>query len=247
MAKLFNEFTNKQGLIVYDGESSADYGMVISEAPSFEAPVRKNTVFNVPGRNGSIVFQEDAFEDVQRNYKVWLTKAGEENFSDSVYGFASWLNSKVGYLRLEDNFEPKIFRLAYFNGGAHITNEMMQYGETTISFTCRPERFYKDGEQALFVSDGVSINNPTKYASKPLIYLEGSGSVTVSISGVSIVASLTDYMYIDCEAMNAYRQTAENKNSSISGSFPTIEPGINAIGITGSVTKCLITPRYYTI
>ena len=72
MAKLFNLGTNKQGLIVYGGESSADYGMVVSEAPAFEAPTRKTTVYNVAGRNGAVIFQEDAWEDVMRAYKVWL-------------------------------------------------------------------------------------------------------------------------------------------------------------------------------
>ena len=41
MAKLFNELTNRQGLIVYGGEASSDYGMVIAEAPSFDQPTRK--------------------------------------------------------------------------------------------------------------------------------------------------------------------------------------------------------------
>lgn len=247
MAKLFNSFTNKQGLIVYGGEASSDFGTVVGEAPAFESPVRKNVVYSVPGRSGSIVFQQDAFDDVVRSYKVWLTDDGNTDLVKNVYGFSAWLTSKTGYQRLEDNFEPDVFRLAYFNGGANITNEMLQYGETTISFTCRPERFLKDGEQEITLTNGMNLNNPTSFASKPLIYIEGSGSITLSISGVSIVADVTDYIYIDCETMNAYRQSSENKNSSISGTFPTIKAGINTIGITGSVTTCTIIPRYFVI
>ena len=70
MAELFNEFTNRRGLLVYGGEASSNYGMVIAEAPSFDKPTRKNTVYNVPGRNGAIIFQEDAFEDITRSYRV---------------------------------------------------------------------------------------------------------------------------------------------------------------------------------
>jgi phage-related protein len=47
--------------------------------------------------------------------------------------------------------------------------------------------------------------------------------------------------------MNAYRLPAENKNSDVSGTFPTIKPGINNIGITGTVTSATITPRFFTI
>ena len=50
MAKVFNMTTNKNGLFVYAGEASSDYGMVIAEAPAFERGKRKTTVYNVPGR-----------------------------------------------------------------------------------------------------------------------------------------------------------------------------------------------------
>ena len=247
MAKLFNIGTNKQGLIVYGGESSTDYGMVVSEAPSFERPARKQTVYTVPGRNGAVVFQQDAWDDVSRSYKVWLADDPNKDLVDQVDAIEAWLNSQDGYQRLEDNFEPDIFRLAYFSGGIGFTNSLMQIGEASLKFTCRPERFYKEGEFPITVINGSKINNSTRFASKPLIHIEGSGSVTVSIEGVSIVASMTDYINIDCETMNAYRLPAENKNADISGTFPTIKPGVNSIGITGTVTNCTITPRYFTI
>lgn len=247
MAKLFNLGTNKQGLIVYGGESSTDYGMVVSEAPSFERPARKQTVYTVPGRNGAVVFQQDAWEDVGRSYRVWLADDPNKDLVDQVDAIEAWLNSQDGYQRLEDSFEPDIFRLAYFSGGVGFTNSLMQIGEASLKFTCRPERFYKEGEIAITVSGGSKINNPTRFASKPLIHIEGSGSITLSIEGVSITATLADYINIDCETMNAYRLPAENMNSVIGGTFPTIKPGVNSIGISGTVTNCTITPRYFTV
>ena len=247
MAKLFNEFTNRRGLIVYGGEASSDYGMVVAEAPSFERPTRKQSVYTVPGRMGDVVFQQDAWNDVARTYQVWLADDAEKDLVDQVDAFEAWLNSQKGYQRLEDSFEPDVFRLAYYSGGIGVSNHIMQYGEATLTFTCRPERFYKSGEQPISVVNGDNINNPTRFASKPLIHIEGSGTVTISCGGKTMSASVTDYINIDCEQMNAYRLPAENKNSQISGSFPTIEPGINTVGITGTVSLCTITPRYFTI
>lgn len=247
MAKLFDMGTNRRGLIVYGGEASDDYGMVVAEAPTFEKPTRKATVYQVPGRNGSIIFQQDAFNDVARVYKVWLTANGDENLATAANAVSAWLISKMGYQRLEDSFEPDVYRLAYYNGGNDITNELTQYGETTLNFVCRPERFLKDGEHPITVTNGDKINNPTKFASKPLIHIEGSGAVTISAGGNTMSATLTDYINIDCDTMNAYRLAAENMNNKISGAFPKLMPGINAIGITGTVTKCEITPRFFTI
>lgn len=246
MPKLFNITTNKRGLIVYNGETSADFGMVVSEAPDFDKSTRKSTTYKVPGRNGDIIIQEDAFEDVPRSYKVWI---GEENgdLTDRVNAFTAWLLSVKGYQRLEDNFEPDTFRLAYYNGGQKVSNELTQYGESTISFICRAERFYKSGEFPISVSNGSKLFNSTRFASKPLIYVEGSGTVTVTIGDKTITADVTDYIYIDCDRMNAYRLPTENKNGDISGTFPTIEPGENVVATTGTITKLEITPRYFTI
>ena len=247
MPKLFTEFTNKQGLIVYAGEASSDYGMVIAEAPAFERPTRKQDVYTVPGRNGSVIYQQDAWNDVTREYRVFLVGDKANDLIDKVDAFEGWLNSCKGYNRLEDSFEPDTYRLAYYSGGDSFSNRLTQYGEANIRFTCRPERFMKEGERPIEVNNGDKINNPTKFASKPLIHLEGTGTVTFSVGGKTISATLTDYINIDCETMNAYRLPAENKNDKISGTFPTIEPGANNIGITGTVTLATITTRYFTI
>lgn len=247
MPKLYDEGTNRDGLIVYAGEASSDYGMVIAEAPAFERARRKQTVYNVPGRNGAVIHQEDAWEDVPRNYKVWLSNNAEQDLVDVVDAFEGWLNSVKGYQRLEDSFEPDVFRLAYYSGGDSFTNILMQYGEATLNFTCRAERFLKAAELPVSVTNGSLLYNQTRYTSKPLIHIEGSGNVTLSIGGKTITANVSDYINIDVETMNAYRLPAENKNDKISGTFPTIAPGNNTVAITGSVSLATITPRFFTI
>lgn len=248
MPKLFDSSTNKQGVIVYGGESSGNYGMVVAEAPAYERPKRKETIYTVPGRNGVIVFQDDAWEDVTREYSVWLAEGDGASLAQKVDAFEAWLNSKKGYQRLEDNFEPDVYRLAYYSGGDGFTNNLTQYGEASLHFTCRPERFLISGETPITVTDGSVLTNPTKYASKPLIHIEADNqTVSVTINGKTITALVSDFINIDCETMDAYRLPVENKNSNISGSFPTIAPGNNTVAITGNASLVTITPRYFTI
>lgn len=248
MPKLFDSSTNKQGVIVYGGESSGNYGMVVAEAPAYERPKRKETIYTVPGRNGVIVFQDDAWEDVTREYSVWLAEGDGASLAQKVDAFEAWLNSKKGYQRLEDNFEPDVYRLAYYSGGDGFTNNLTQYGEASLHFTCRPERFLISGETPVTVTDGSVLTNPTKYASKPLIHIEADNqTVSVTINARTITALVSDFINIDCETMDAYRLPVENKNSNISGSFPTIAPGNNTVAITGNASLVTITPRYFTI
>ena len=247
---------NKQGLIVFGGERSDDYGMVVSEAPSFERARRKQTVITVPGRTGDVVFQEDAWEDVPRPYNVFIAEDLQEDSGGNISGtlaervdnFEAMLNSKTGYQRLEDNFEPDVYRRAYYSGGDGFTNELLAVGRATINFTCDARRFLKSGDDPVSVINGDTIKNPTRFASKPIIHIEASNeTISVSIGGKTITAEVTDYINIDCERMNAYRLPVENKNDKISGSFPTIPSGSNTIGITGTYTKVEITPNWFTV
>lgn len=248
---------NKQGLIVFGGERSDNYGMVVSEPPSFERGRRKQTVYNVPGRSGAVIFQEDAWEDVVRPYNVFIPEDIQEDsggiisgtLAERVTNFEAMLNSKNGWQRLTDNFEPDVYRMAYYSGGDGFTNELLSVGRATLNFTCKAQRFLLSGDVEQTVVNGDSIKNPTLYAAKPLIYISVStpSTVTVSIGGKTISADVTDYINIDCDEMNAYRLSAENKNSDISGAFPLIQPGSNTIAITGSPTLVKITPRFFTI
>ena len=250
----FNDL-NRQGLIKWGGEDSTNYGIVVRESPVFDKPKRKQTVFSVPGRNGSILFQQDAFEDVVRTYKVWVSEDMQEDSGGVVSGLlperisavTAWLNSKKGYQELEDSFEPDFFRLAYYSGDDSFSDDLLQYGEAELRFVCRPERFLKTGKTAVTVTNGATMTNPTKFDAKPLIHIEGSGNVTVTFGGQSITADVFDYINIDCDTMNAYRLTTENRNDKITGSFPSLLSGDNTITISGTTTLVTITPRYFTI
>lgn len=254
MPDLFSDI-NKRGLIMWGGEASTNYGIVVGEAPVFDKPRRKQTVFNVAGRNGSVLFQENAFEDTTRSYSVWLDEHTEEDsgggetgrLDQRVSDFTAWLFSKKGYQELSDNFEPDIYRLAYYSGGNDVSNELIMYGKSTLTFTCRPERFLNSGKDPVTVSNGNTMTNPTKFDAKPLIHIEGTGSVIVEINGVGIVATVSDYINIDCERMNAYRLPSENMNQYIQGTFPTLTSDINTVTITGVTTLVQITPNYFTI
>ena len=261
MADLFLG-TNKQGLIVYNGESSADYGMVVSEAPEFERPRRKQTVFSVPGRNGDVVYQEDAWDDVVRSYSVWLSRSKTVDLAKTVNAFSAWLNSQKGYLRLEDSFETDIFRLAYYSGGNDISNELMQYGETKLTFTCRPERFLKEGAEPIrceLDNQAKTFFNPTRFTAKPLIKI-GFSSGTYSNYGVvwnptttltplfKLNGTFSGIITIDSETQDVIGPAGENLNSCFEGEFPMFTPGqIYFKADTTSLTSLEVIPRYFTI
>ena len=247
MPKLYDMTTDRNGFFIFGGENSQDFGVVISEAPNFKHAQRKASSFDVPGRNGSIIRQENAWSNVPQEYKVWLAVDHAAELPEKAGAFCAWLNSLTGYQRLEDSFMPDVYRLAYYNGGQEITNHFMQYGEATISFTCRPEYFQKTGEQPRPLNSGEPIYNPTRFEAAPLLHIEGSGNISITIGAKTMTAQVVDYINIDCERMNAYRLPAENMNNKVAGTFPTLAPGVNVVTITGTVNAATFTPRFYNI
>lgn len=236
------------GHFVFNGHNSSEYGICIENTPDLNRPERKYNVYKIPGRSGDVVEQLDAYNNINKTYQVW---AANDYFSDVVKDYnaiASWLYTSNGYCRLEDDFEPDTFRLGYFVGPMDVENLLNMYGKTKLTFNCRPERFYKDGEKVITVANGSTIQNRTSFTAKPLIKVAGSGNITLRIgSHTMTITGLVDYIYIDCDTMDAYRQSAENKNNMISGDFPVIDPGNQSVYTTGNVTSIQVTPRWYTI
>lgn len=237
----------KHGTIIWGGKSSQDLGVVIEKAPKISRGTRKFTTYTIPGRSGDIIEPQDAWSNYTQSYSIWAGGYTDGSAQLSMSAISAWLLSPTGYQRLEDNFEPDIFRLAYFVGPIEAEDILSQVGKCDIQFNCKPQRYLKLGEKTKAFSSGDKIFNPTQFAAKPLIKVYGTGNGSVTINGFTLtITGMLDYLYIDCETMDVYRQTSENRNSLVSGSFPTIAPGSNTVTYN-NLSSVEITPRYFTI
>lgn len=236
------------GIFTYNGKSSKDFGIIVEKLPSLSRPKRQHDVFRVPGRNGDIIQQYDAYENINITYEVWFANNDIDSMNAQKVArqIASWLYSTDGYCRLEDDFEPDIFRLAYYVGDLNIVNQLTAYGKAKIVFNCRPERFFKSGEE--WFTNPALIVNEQYFDSKPLIKVTGSGNVNFSIEGQTVtIKRLTDYVYLDCETQDCYRQLSENRNSLMTGNFPVLKVGTNTIAKSSGITSLEIQPRFWTL
>ena len=239
-------------VINWAGQASSTFSIVVEKAKSLGRPARKIQRYTVPGRNGDIIFQEDAWENYTQQYQVW---SGEGTFGSAASDFtdiSSWLNGTNGYQELSDDEEPGYFRLAQFNGPLDIANILTKFGRATISFDCRPERFLLAGKTTSTYTRSGTITNSTAFTAKPLIKVTGNGNAgTVTVGGVTFSLVLTNEpLIVDCEEMMVKDLSGGLKNSYYSESnhrFPTLLPGTSNISFTGGVTKVEITPRWFVI
>lgn len=222
--------------------------MVVEYTPPPSRPAKKYEVVSVPGRNGDLFFDQNAYDNYIQPYEVYIR--GEKNgLHYSAHGVAEWLYLPKGYQRLEDDYDLSTYRLAYYVGPLNIEGVLNTYGRATLEFNCKPQRFLKSGETALptFTSAGTLIN-PTGFPAKPLITITGSGSGALTIGAYSVgVSALSGSLTLDCEMQNAYTGTL-NKNSTISApAFPSLDAGISSVGFTGGITSVSIIPRWWRL
>ena len=230
-------------MIWWNGKSGDDFHVVVQRYPEVILPLRKNEKVSVPGRNGDILIQQDAFENVSQRYSIYIS-AEQTRLTPITHKIAEWLCVK-GYQRLEDSYFLDTFRLAAFQGGLEIENTLNRFGRATIEFDCKPQRFYKFGDFFADIQNSDKLQNPSPFAAKPILVTSGSGEATITINDKTLELEDCNGITIDCELMQAHKDGV-SKNGTISGDFFTLE-GESEITWTGGITGIKLKPRWFTI
>ena len=161
----------------FDGVSSADYDVYLTGVGVYNAPKRSVEMFSIAGRNGDYALDQGKFENITVTYRVGMYDTDENNFASKVSNFRNWLCSKVGYVRLEDEYNPNEYRMAVYSEGFNLEHDMLIAGEAEITFNCKPQRWLTSGETAVSVANGGTLNNPTPFEAEPLLAVDGYGTI----------------------------------------------------------------------
>lgn len=234
-------------MISFAGQSSDQFNLKVESYPVRVLPERSYTETEIAGRNGALVQFDGNWQNYEQEYEVYISaeRAGLVRVARAV---AEWLESPVGYQRLEDSYEPDVFRLAFYAGGQDIESILNRFGRATITFNCKPQRFLRSGEATKTFNAAGTLTNITKFDALPLITVYGTGSGTVTVNDTTVtISDINGYTVLDCELMDAYKGTV-NRNPYISAvDFPVLTAGVNSISFTGGVTSLEIVPRWWTI
>ena len=169
----------------FDGVNSRQYGVYITGAGVFNAPERNVEMIDIAGRNGAFVLDKGNFLNIEVTYPASIACDNEADFAQAVSDLRNLLCSKVGYVRLEDDYNPNEYRLAIYKSGLEVSHDFLIAGEFDLVFECKPQRYLKSGETAISVTSGDTVTNPTRFEAKPMIEVVGYGNI--GINGDSIV------------------------------------------------------------
>ncbi len=194
------------GVITFNGVSSDDLNVVVEYFPNYTVPEKVYQTVKIPGRNGDLIVDSGTYNNVVRTYDIAIADPKFiEDFSAMVNPVAEWLTSTNGYARLEDTYDDKYYRMAVCTNGYTVTNLLNAAGRCSIEFNCKPEKYLKSGTETIIVTENKSINNPTKFDSKPLIRVHGFGKGVLTINDIIIECEVEEYLDIDCYCMDCYK------------------------------------------
>jgi len=227
----------------WNGLRCTDYGIHVLNQPDIVRPAERISTEKVFGRSGTLtklegeaVFDEfiAPFECIIRNpsrlreINAWLHGDGRVAFPNRPGGFF--------YARVANQIEyAKILR-----GNPHRS--------FTINFRCQPFFYHDDSPVKILLESGEFIVNPGTAASEPVITVTGSGDITLMVGQYIVeLEGMDGSIILDTPHMEAYKLDGVlpvNRNGIMTGEFPLLVPGANAVSWTGDVSAITIQPHW---
>ena len=236
----------KREYFTFGGANSLAFDVWLQNPHSENMPEKDVELLTIPGRLGEMIIDHNRWKNVRLPYDLAIDK----NFIKNFRGLKSAMLSKQGYQRLENSFEPDVFRLAtVYQMIEPNSSYLHKAGQFTVVFDCKPQRFLKSGTEPITFAKHGSLSNFTGYPAQPLIRVEysGEGELHIGAYTVKLYDTAAGELTIDCETMDAYREDEPMNHLIGCEKFPVLEAGSNAISWTGGITAVEITPRWWVL
>ena len=122
----------------FNGIHSSEFNIYCNPSSRQLIPEKRRSLVTVPGRSGSYVQEDGAFNDRSESFTCYYTRQPDSNISLQAREIAAWL-SQDGVLCFDN--EPDKFYTAKFTGAPPLTKHLM-YGEFELTFTYSPPVAY---------------------------------------------------------------------------------------------------------
>ena len=225
----------------WSGIRCTQYGIHVLEQPPVTIPSERVTFTDVPGRSGSLTQLEgdDVYDDMVLTATCLIADPSR------IPEIAAWLRGSgtVTFANRQGGFYH-----------AHVVNQIPfekilrgnPHRSFAINFRCKPFWYLSDVKPITLTTSGSFITNPGCVASEPVITVYGSGEITLMVGMTITELEITDKITLDTSLMEAYSGST-SMNSCMSGDFPSLLPGKNAVSWSGNVSRVEIQPNWRSL
>lgn len=222
--------------IIWNGKDSRDIKeLVISELPPITKPNMRVKETVIDGVDGSII-EELGYESYDKTVSIGL-KIGAD--VDKVIEFFTGNGTAVF------SNEPDKYYIARIIKGVDYTR-LLRFRTAKVTFRVQPFKYNRVEAPRESTNGRTSmiVENLGNHTAKPIITINGSGTVVLSLNGKEIC----DYTFptgestvvLDSEKQDAYLGDVL-KNRDMNGNFPVFEKGNNELSWSGTVASITIT------
>ncbi len=223
---------------LWNGVDCRQYGIHVTEQPPITIPSERATFTNVPGRSGSLTTLEgnDVYDDLRLTASCFIADPAR------IPAIAAWLkgSGQVTFANRQGGFyQARIVNQIPFEkilrGNPHRA--------FAVNFRCKPFWYQAGVEPISLTTSGTFITNPGSVFSEPVITVYGSGEVTLMVGMTITGLEITNSITLDTPLMEAYSGST-SMNNRMSGDFPMLLPGQNAVSWTGNVSRVVVQPNW---
>ena len=252
------------GNFKFGEHSTKDFDLVIQAPPTYNFPEKDVSVEHIPGRNGDLIIDNNCWKNTERTYSIASVFRPGTDFISNSERLIKWLTSTEGYHRLEDSYDPDVYRLGSFKNSGSLTNYYDKATAINVTFDCKPQRYLKNGEKSVEFSGSVAtLENPTGYYSLPeitiknilplenevlLFTIQNDNKVTSVVSFNKIRSANDPYdITLNSELQTAYSPQQSNINSYVNLNdleFPILRKGISILSINNYIQNKGIIEQY---
>lgn len=234
---------------MYKGKRSSDFGLRIYNEMVYVSPEADIEFVSVLGKDGELAIDNKRFKSGKLEFPVKL-ELTDQTVAEATHDISNWLKSDIGWYELYYSEIPEYIFEAMFFESFSVNQTLKNRGKTVLNFKLKPKK-YLISSQDIVLEMGTTLFNPEEKISRPLIYIEGSGNITLQNNGEDWLKlrSVDGHITIDSDLMSIYKNDAPqyNKMIDMEPMFPLLYKGNNKITWSGSVNKITIQPRWEAV
>lgn len=227
--------------IILNGvNSNTITGLLISKLPPITKPKQRTQIEEIDGRDGDIVTTL-GYSAYDKEIEIGLY--GDFDIED-VMAFFNGSGTVIF-----SNEEDKYYNYQIL--GQIDYEKLIRFKTAKVKMHVQPFKYSAvEGTRTFTISneDEITINNSGNYVSKPVVTINGTGTINLDVNGYEVLVinlgESASSVTIDTANMEAYNQnTGELMNRDVTGDYDNLylNAGSNTISWTGTITQIQIT------
>lgn len=221
---------------IWNGISSNDMNIVVSELPPISKPEEKVEKITIPGRSGYLTVCDGAYSSYLKSVEFHIIH--EKENLDRV---KRWLS---GSGKVIFGNEPDKFYYARIINQIDLNQVIPILHKAIVIFDCQPFGYLHEGEKTISLTEPTTLFNMGNIDSEPYLKVYAEGDIILRINDESIIIKgIQESVEIDT-FLDSFFNSTESLESHVIGNCPVFQEGKNTISWDGNVKKIEIIPRW---